>query len=99
PIITLTRDLTVPPNQVVFNVAVVDSHDVSGQFYRYDRGLRDVSWTLTPNMRIRTPIVYTDNRRGATFSVEVIDLFTLADGDTVCVSAIDSAGNRADDVC
>lgn len=95
PNIIFTRDLTVPPTEVVFNVAVNDSHTVAGDFYRYDRGLETVTWTMTPNMRVRTPIVFFDNRRGARFQVEVIDPLAIVDGDTLCVTAIDSAGNRS----
>jgi hypothetical protein len=99
PAITISRDLSVPPNNVVFTVTVADSHQVAGEFYRYDRGIEQVTWSLTPNMQIRTPITYTDNRRGASFSVEVIDLFALTDADTICVNAVDSAGNRTPETC
>ena len=99
PEITIARDLSAPPSEVVYTVTVADSHQVGGEFYRYDRGLEDVTWQLTSNMRIRTPIVWTDNRRGATFSVEVIDLFALNAADTICVEAVDSAGNRAPQTC
>ncbi len=99
PTITITRDLSFPASQIVFNVAVADSHTVAGAFYQYDRGLAEVTWTLTPNMRVLTPLTYTDNRRGATMQVEVIDLLSTGGGDTVCVNAVDSADNRADEVC
>ena len=99
PTITITRDLTVPGSEIVFNIAVTDSHTIAGEFYRYDRGIENVTWTLTPNMRIRTPLAYSDNRRRATMQVEVINLLSTGAGDTVCVNAVDSAGNRADEVC
>lgn len=99
PTITITRDLTVPPSQIVFNVAVSDSHTVAGELYGYDRGLQEVTWSLTPNMRVRTPLAFTDNRRGATMQVEVINLLSTGAGDTVCINALDSAGNRADEAC
>lgn len=94
PNIIYRRDLTVPATEVVFTVQVNDTHYVGAELYRYDRGLEGVTWSLTPNMRLRSPLVYTDNRRGAEFQVEIIDPLAIVEGDTVCVEAIDSAGNR-----
>lgn len=93
PNVVFQRDLSVPVSEVVFSVFVNDSNYVGGDLYRYDHGLLSVTWTLTPNMRVRTPIVFTDNRHGAAFQVEIIDPLTIVAGDTVCVTAIDSAGN------
>lgn len=93
PNIVFVRDLTVPVDEIVYTVAVNDTHYVAGEFYEYDRGLESVVWSLTPNMNLRTPIVYTDNRRGATFQVEIVDPLAIVEGDTVCVTAVDSAGN------
>ena len=95
PNIIFHRDSTVPADEVVFTVLVNDTHEVNGEFYRFDRGLKSVTWSLTSNMQIRTPISFTDNRRGASFQVEIIDLLAIVDADTVCVIAIDSAGNRS----
>ncbi len=95
PNISFLRDLSVPVDQVVFTVAVNDTHFVAGDFYKYDRGLEVVQWNLTANMQIRTPLAFTDNRRGATFQVEIIDPLAIVEGDTICVTAIDSAGNIA----
>ncbi|MEZ4783564.1 MAG: hypothetical protein R3F28_05750 [Candidatus Kapaibacterium sp.] len=94
PNIAFRRDLSVPASEVVFNVMVNDTHFVNSSLYLYDRGLESVTWTLTSNMRVRTPISFTDNRRGATFQVEVIDPLAIVDADTVCVTAVDSAGNK-----
>lgn len=95
PNIRFIRNLTVPSTDVVFNVEVDDIHDVGGSPYRYDRGLRQVNWTLTPNMRIRTPISYSADRKTALFEVEIIDPLAIVEGDTICVTGIDSAGNES----
>ena len=97
PNIIFRRDLTVPANEVVFNVMVNDTHYIAGELYEYDRGLESVTWRLTSNMRVRTPISFTDNRRGATFQVEIIDPLAIVDADTICVTAVDSAANRTED--
>lgn len=99
PIISIDRDLSVPAPAVEYIVSIVDSHTVAGQFYRYDRGIESVSWGLTANMQVLAPLTYTDNRRGATFRVGVINPIAVNDGDTICVTAVDSAGNRAIEVC
>lgn len=99
PEISITRDLTVAAPRVVFNVSVRDSHTVAGNPYMYDRGIEEVTWSITPNMSILTPLSYTDNRRGATMQVEVVDIFSLNSGDTICVNGVDSAGNVAPEVC
>lgn len=94
PNIIFRRDLTVPANEVVFTAAVNDTHFVGAQLYAFDRGLESVTWRLTPNMRVRMPIAYTDNRRGASLQVEIVDPLAIVEGDTVCIEAVDSAGNR-----
>lgn len=80
-----------------FEVLINDIHyEASGDLFACDRGIEIVNLTYTSNLRIRTPLTFISPME-ATLTLEVIDTLAIDRTDTICVTAIDSAGNSAED--
>ena len=77
-----------------YEVRVDDIHiePLGNEIFECDRGLETIQIDLTSNLRMRRALTWT-NAHEASFSVEVIDTLAIDQIDTVCVTAIDSAGN------
>lgn len=81
-----------------FDVRIDDIHyDIDGQQVVCQSGIDQVLFTNTANLRIRDPLVIAPDRMSAKMSFEVIDTLAIDRVDTVCVTAIDYAGNRSND--
>lgn len=78
------------------NVEVNDIHYDNGNIlYKYDLGLQSVNVvSITPNMTV-SPIVFSTGASQTTFRVTVIDTLTLNRKDSICIEAVDVAGNRS----
>jgi hypothetical protein len=77
-----------------FDVEVNDIHPN----YPYDLGLATITAvTLTPNMRFALPISFNVSDKKTTFRVEIIDTLAIGVGDTICIQAVDLAGNTSAD--
>lgn len=76
-----------------FDVTIDDIHSPGGVFFECDRGLETISIFTTSNIRLRSPLVRPD-RYNASVSFEVIDTLAIDQTDTICVTAVDSVGNR-----
>ncbi len=82
----------------VGDVEVNDIHYINNTLYKYDVGLSQVNVTaVSPNMRVRpvTPISFTPGAESVKFQVEIIDTLTFNILDSICLEAIDLAGNRS----
>ena len=80
-----------------FDVMINDIHYVDGLLFDCDRGLDQILYTNTANLRIKSPLNVLPNGMEATMSFEVIDTLAIDRIDTICVTAIDKAGNRSGD--
>jgi hypothetical protein len=64
--------------------------------YKYDLGLATVTASaITPNMQFAIPINFASGDMKTTFQVEVIDTLAIGTVDSVCIQAIDLAGNTS----
>lgn len=80
-----------------FDVQIDDIHyNPDGSLFACDRGIEKVNVTYTSNLRIRTPLTFVGPME-ASLSLEVIDTLAIDRTDTVCIVAIDSAGNVSED--
>lgn len=79
-----------------FSYSIDDIHYLGGDLFECDRGIETVITTYTSNVRIRTPLTFTSPME-ATIVFEIIDTLAIDRTDTICVTAIDSAGNRNSD--
>lgn len=80
-----------------FDVTINDIHfDMDGDLFECDRGIERVNIFYTSNLRIRDPLTF-NGPMEATLSLEVIDTLAIDRTDTICVTAIDSAGNSGED--
>ncbi len=69
---------------------------MDGDLFECDRGIERVNIFYTSNLRIRDPLTF-NGPMEATLSLEVIDTLAIDRTDTICVTAIDSAGNSGED--
>lgn len=79
-----------------YDVEIKDIHYPNGEFFECDRGIETVTYTMTSNVRVRTPLRFI-NQHEATISFEIIDTLAIDRIDTICVTAIDSVGNENGD--
>ena len=93
---TLAPNIAVSPGfdltTYYFDVEIDDIHYPGGNLFECDRGLESISISTTSNIRIRTPLTKVDQFL-ATVAFEVIDTLAIDRTDTICIMAIDSAGN------
>ena len=80
-----------------FDVQVNDIHYIDGELFDCDRGIDQVLFTTTPNLRVRNPLNLSPDGDRATISFEVIDTLAIDRIDTLCITAIDKAGNSSSD--
>jgi hypothetical protein len=74
------------------DVEVNDIHPA----YPYDLGLATITASaMTPNMRFALPISFNVSDKKTTFRVEVIDTLAIGTVDSVCIEAVDLAGNTS----
>lgn len=94
---------TLAPNVVItpgfdgrtytFDAVIDDIHYPGGILFECDRGLEVITITTTANIGIRTPLDRPDIYN-ATVSFEVLDTLAIDRTDTICITAVDSVGNR-----
>ncbi len=76
------------------DVDVNDIHYDGATLYKYDLGLKTVRVAdVTPNMSVST-INYSAGDSKTTFRVKVLDTLALIRRDSICIEAVDLAGNR-----
>jgi hypothetical protein len=77
------------------DVEVNDIHYDGSTLYKYDLGLKTVDvMSVTPNIQV-SPISFSGGDMRTTFHVKVLDTLVLNPKDSVCIEAIDLAGNRS----
>jgi len=83
-------------NRARATVIVSDTHTVNGAWYRYDVGLGAILLaSISPNVRIVAPPVFSVGDSTTSFRIEIVDTLVLNRLDSICVDAVDIAGNRS----
>ncbi len=78
------------------DVEVNDIHYFGPLRYKFDLGLATVRVVaISPNMRLATPITFSAGDSMTTFRIQVIDTLSFGIKDSICLEAIDLAGNRS----
>lgn len=79
------------------DVEVNDIHYFGPVLYKFDLGLATVRVvSISPNMRLVTPITFSAGDSVTTFRIQVIDTLSFGIKDSICLEAIDLAGNRSE---
>lgn len=92
----ITFDPVPGSNRARANVIVADTHYINGVWYRYDVGLGSITVAAaSPNIRLATPPVFSPGDSITSFSIEVVDTLVLNTLDSICIEAVDVAGNRS----
>jgi len=79
-------------------VEINDIHFINNVLYKYDVGLSQINVVaVSPNMRVRpqTPITFSPGAEKVNFQVEIIDTLTFNILDSICLEAVDLAGNTS----
>ncbi|KXK56572.1 MAG: T9SS type A sorting domain-containing protein [Candidatus Kapabacteria bacterium] len=80
----------------VADVEVNDIHVINSEVYKYDVGLGAITVTsLSSNIMLASPITFSPGDKRATFRVQVIDTLAFNRLDSICLEAVDLAGNRS----
>lgn len=80
----------------VADVEVNDVHFINNEEYKYDVGLGAITVTqLSSNMVLASPIIFSPGDKRAFFKVQVIDTLAFNRLDSICLEAVDLAGNRS----
>lgn len=80
----------------IADVEVNDIHYFGTEWYKYDRGLAVVAvLDISSNMRLVTPITFSQGDSVMYFRVEVINPLALHSMDSICIEAIDLYNNRS----
>ncbi|MCC7438665.1 MAG: hypothetical protein IT211_09255 [Armatimonadetes bacterium] len=80
----------------VADVEVNDVHFINNEEYKYDVGLGTITVTaLSSNMVLASPITFSPGDKRAFFKVQVIDTLAFNRLDSICLEAVDLAGNRS----
>ncbi len=78
------------------DVEVNDIHYFGVDRYRYDLGLATIRVTdISPNMELSSPILFVPGDSVASFGIRIKDTLALNTIDSVCLEAVDLAGNRS----
>lgn len=80
----------------VADVEVNDVHIINNEEYKYDVGLGAITVTaISSNMMLASPISFSPGDKRAFFKVQVIDTLAFNRLDSICLEAVDLAGNRS----
>lgn len=78
------------------DVSINDIHFFGADRYKYDVGLAAINAiAMTPNMELASSIAFAAGDTATSFGIRVRDTLALSAIDSICIEAVDLAGNRS----